>query len=905
MHFVNTYPDHPRAGEVYARLGGYYFNEGAYARAIPLLGKAAGTSPEARFQLGMSQYLSGSKAEALENFRQVSRRENRWQPPALYYSGVILFEQGQYEEAIAAFEPLAGSAQFGHEVPAYVATAYARLGKDDQLLAYARPLLQKGKNAGVKLDEMALLVADVYFKREEFAQARDMYGLYAGLRGGKLPAAGAYRYGYALYRLQDFEGAIANFKQVADRRDSTGQYASYYLGISYLNAGNLPYALAALEQAARVGPNAAVREEAAFNHAKVQLELKDSGRALSELDAFLKNYPASRFAAEARELRGEAFLLSSNYVAILSELEKQPSLSERQKAQYQQAAYQLGRVAFNAERYPVAVTHFDKSLRFTPDRDLALAARFWKAEAYSAGARYQDAIPLYIQLLGSQETSTLLGDYAERSRYGLGYAYYNTGDYPRAGTQFAAYAQNRQAPYYEDALLRLADTQLAAKRYQEAARTYDLVGSTGRSDQDVALYNKGLAMLYTDNYEGARGSFSQLLSRFPNSAYADDALLQTGLTELAAQQYGAAVRAFTQLMARHPGSPLLPETYLQRAIAQANLRQWEPALADYRSILTGYPTARQAEAALLGAQDVLTSLGRPQDFGALLADYERRNPDSQSLERLNFEAAKNLYFAEKYAEAASGFAAFLQKYPASGLRAEAGYYRGESLLKTSRPAEALAAYRQVVAAGASAYLARAAGQAAVLEAGARNFAAAVPLYRIGEATGASRREQVVARLGLMDAYFALGRADSAAYYAGQVIASGQGVGGALSRGYLMSGQLARRQGRGPAAREAFENAIRQGRDLYGAEATYYLAEMLFEEKKCTEARDKILQDLKENYSQNEQQWIDRGFLLLSDVYVCLDERFQAKALLNSIIEGADDAAIVSEARRKLAALEAR
>ena len=43
--------------------------------------------------------------------------------------------------------------------------------------------------------------------------------------------------------------------------------------------------------------------------------------------------------------------------------------------------------------------------------------------------------------------------------------------------------------------------------------------------------------------------------------------------------------------------------------------------------------------------------------------------------------------------------------------------------------------------------------------------------------------------------------------------------------------------------------------------------------------------------------------MLSDVYVCLNEAYQAKALLNTIIEGAEDKAVVEEARRKLALIK--
>ena len=53
---------------------------------------------------------------------------------------------------------------------------------------------------------------------------------------------------------------------------------------------------------------------------------------------------------------------------------------------------------------------------------------------------------------------------------------------------------------------------------------------------------------------------------------------------------------------------------------------------------------------------------------------------------------------------------------------------------------------------------------------------------------------------------------------------------------------------------------------------------------------------------NEQEWTNQAFLLIADNYIALDELFQAKATLQSIIEHATDPAVIASAQQKLAAL---
>lgn len=901
--FVNNHSEHPKANQIYADLGTYYFNQREYAKAIPYLQKSS--TEEARYKLGLAHYQTNDFDAALLAFDRIKMSSNpAYAYPASYYAGVIRFKKEAYASAVTDFRRVENASAYQNEVPGWIAHALHRQGQYDQLLAYTEPLLRQPRS-GKRLDELALLTADVYFQRGNYEKAAAYYKQNASLKSGRLPAAAAYRYGYSLFKLGDFNGAINNLKGLAAGKDTLSQYASYYLGIAYLNTENPTAALSALDQARRLNFNAGVREEAAFTHAKVQYELGNGAEAVRELDEFIRSYARSAYLNEAKELKGDALLISNNYAAIVAYLESEPALTPRQKAQYQQAAYNLATSAYNAEQYPQAVTHFDKALQYPTDPDLALASRFWKAESFSAGQQYASAIPIYNQLLASNATSQLVPTYKLKSRYALGYAYYNTKEYDKAMTSFRAYADlARSSPDkkdFEDAMIRLADTYFVGKNYDEAIKYYDQVIANGKTDRDYALYYKGLALEYTDRHQEAKATFERLTTQFPTSRYADDALFQSGVVEQNTLNYQAALRQFTRLIQEKPKSTLVPAAHVQRAIAYTNLKQYDPAIADYKIVLSTYANSKSAEAALLGIQDVLNTAGRPEEFSVILKEYERRNPGDQSLEKINYEAAKNLYFNEKYTQAVQALNEFAQRYPNSSFIPEAKYYLADSYFRTNDRANALRFYNQVIAENKTPFVARSAYRAAEIELGTQNYPRAIRNYQTLIAFAASKKDVINAWLGLMQAYHGAAQYDSSTVYAREVLNGGSVLVGAANQAQLYLGKNAMAQGDVPRAMTEFEKSAALAKDAYGAEAKYHVALLLYRDKKCKESRDKIINELREQFS--EQRWIDQGFLLLSDVYLCLNESFQARATLNSIIEGAENQEIVAEAKRKLAALD--
>jgi hypothetical protein len=102
------------------------------------------------------------------------------------------------------------------------------------------------------------------------------------------------------------------------------------------------------------------------------------------------------------------------------------------------------------------------------------------------------------------------------------------------------------------------------------------------------------------------------------------------------------------------------------------------------------------------------------------------------------------------------------------------------------------------------------------------------------------------------------------------------------------------------ARKSLEKAMTD-QGAIGAEATYSVATIEFQEQKSKEA-EKLVMTLQNNYASYDY-WVAKGFILLADVYVQSGNLFQAQHTLQSVIDnykGDDD--ILPIAKDKLAAV---
>src|SRR5690606_18083775 len=118
---------------------------------------------------------------------------------------------------------------------------------------------------------------------------------------------------------------------------------------------------------------------------------------------------------------------------------------------------------------------------------------------------------------------------------------------------------------------------------------------------------------------------------------------------------------------------------------------------------------------------------------------------------------------------------------------------------------------------------------------------------------------------------------------------------------LYLGKAAYSLGNNQEATDYFLTTLNTAKDENGAEAQYLLAEIQYKAGDYQKSIE-TLYDFNTNFSIYEF-WLGKSFLLIADNYIALDENFQARATLNSLIEKSPVPEIVSQARAKLKLLE--
>lgn len=906
-NFIESNPSSPRASTAYYDMAIFFYDEKSYTKASQYFRKVefpaltADQQNKGRFAWGYSLFNQKKLDESLEQLNFVKAQNSPYSPAASYYAGYVEYANGEYDKALEDLQRAEANPSYAAVVPYLIANVYYRQQQYDKLITYAESVRNRTNLANGR--DISMLVAEAYYFKGDFARAIDAYEKY--FEGGKEKAESPllFRAGYAYYSSGQEDKALGYLKQAAASSDSVSYYASYYLGIIYLKNGDKPLAMNAFNYARNYPADKSLTEESSFQFGKVAYDAGKTDMAITELESFLNAYPSSRHRNEVRELLAQAYVNGNNYNKAIEYIESLPSRNPAMQQAYQKAAYLKGSDLFNKEDYDQATVFFEKSLGSPVNPTYVTLAGYWCGEAYSILGRFQDAARHYQKVTGSGNAANK--ELATKARYSLGYAYYNMKDYDRALTNFREYVNltDRREANHTDALIRLADCHYVTKAYGEALDYYTRARNIGSPDNDYILLQSGTIKGIQRDYADARKQLTTLVTSYPKSQYKDDALFQRAQFEIEQGNYQQAVEGLTLLLREAPGSSFAPYAYMRRAASSFNLKDYSATVSDYSHILREYPTHPAAEESLVPLQEALNLAGRSGEFDRYLASFKRANPDSKGLESVEFETAKNLYFNQQYRQAISTLEGFLQSYPQSPRHSEARYYIAESHYRLNEPEQALAIYEDIRDDRALNYSARITARMAEIEYGQGRYDRAVSNFLRLESLAADKKDLYNAWSGLMESYFHLKQYDSVSEYANLILEKGNVNAAAQNKASLFLGKAAMEKEDYELAKDEFLNTLNTARDEYGAEAKYLLGKIFYLTKEYNQCYETLI-GLNNDFSTYEE-WVGKAFLLLADNFVAMEDDFQAKATLQSLIEHFPGEEVKEQAKAKLAQIEAR
>lgn len=898
--FVLNHSEHPKAKLIFSDLGESFYERGDYEKAVEYLTKAIDFREdnlevyEMRYKLAVAYYQLKKYPEALKEFNYVKKTVAENAIHAAYYAAVINFENEDFDLALVDLRRVESVNPYKIEVPNWIAQILYRQEKYDELLTYAEPIISAPN--GRKTDEICMLAAEVLFFRDDFEKAATYYDRFKVLRRGSVDPQVTFRHGYSLYKIDQHKKAIAVFKLIAAREDALGQQAGYYLGISALRDEDFAAAMAAFDFARKTDFDLEIKEEAAYNYIKVQVEQGNSESAIGSLQNYVTDYPNGKYLDEANELMSEILFESNDYEKAIKYIESLTRTTSNIDEAYQKLCYAQGVIDYNVEKFDSAIDYFEKSISAGINSAMIQDAKFWKAESAFASEK-AGVQTLYKDILTSG-TSTQ----KNKSLYSLGYIYYNNEQYSQAQRYFidflASSRDSESQQSREDAQLRLADCYLVQKNFSNALSSYNKAITNNRTDKDYALFQKGITLDFMGRSQEALRVYNKFDRLYENSRLYDDVLFERGAIEMEKRDYQSAISTLTNMLRKRPRSVLVPFALLKRALAYGNVENFDKAISDYKILINRFGSHETSHEALIGLRDIMNLTGRSENFADIADEYQRNNPGSTSAIAMQYDAAKNLFYTEKYELAITTLQRFITNNPSNANVVEAKHLIAESFYFTERPTNALPFYKEVIADGQSQWTAKAAIRASGIEFEARNYRDAVSDFQNVLSSSDSKRDQVAAWEGLFQSYYYLGDYENSIKYCKDAIADGGGVViGIRNKAELYIGKCQMKRRDFTQALAQFNKVIALDKDVNGAEAKYLLGEMLYETGRYEETIEEM-QDLAKDFG-DFIKWYEKAFLLIADSYVGQEDYFMAKATLNSIVENSGNLETVQLANAKL------
>lgn len=884
--FIHEYPENTNSRLAYFQLGRIYYKQKKYNNAIEWFEKTDvyflknEEIAEYYFKLGYSYYSKKQFDKASQAFRQILTTESRYKTAANYYYGHVAYSNNNYTTALESFEKLKDSETFGSLVPYYIVQIYYEQGKYDEVISYAIPKLadEKLQNA----TDVKRIVAESYYKKGNYKEALNFFDDYR--KNFPQPAReDYYQIGFCNYKLGNYASAATYFEKVVNVKDEIAQNAYYHLADCFIKSDNKQSARSSFQFASQMDFDKAIKEDALFNYAKLSYELNFQPVAVKTFNEYIKNYPGTKKADEANELLAQVYLTTKNYKDALSALEKITAKSERAKAAYQKVSYYRGIEFYNDGDKDKAISLFTKAIVTNFDDNIQALAMYWKAEAFYSQNKFEDAVKQYrIFIFNPKSVNVSLYNTAN---YGLAYSHFKQENYKEANDWFRKYTRNKaetETNKYNDALIRIADGFFMQHDNVNALSYYNDAISNNAKASDYCLFQKGMIHGIDGNMDAKASVMQQLVSKYPKSNYVDDAVYEQGSAYFALNRGKKAEEQFKTILASHKQSNYVKKAKLNIALIYYNDKQDEQALQLYKQVIKEYPSTPEAAEALVGVKNIYVNSGNPNSYFDYIKTVPFASVSSGAQDTITYEAAEQRYMRGDIENASKDFESYLNRFPSGSFITNAAFYKSECLYRLKNYDEALSGYEQIISLAKNVFTEKSLFKAAAINYFKKNFDKALEQYNRLEETADFKDNIIAAQVGQMRCNYKLGKFNSAGINAQKVLVQDKATAEQLNEAHLIYGKALLESHEYATAANEFKSLAKITNAEIGAESRFYLAYILFEQKSFKESQKKCFELI--NQTPSYDFWIAKSYILLADNYVALNDTFQAKHTLKSIID---------------------
>ena len=705
------------AAVVPGNLAQLYFAQGDYERviayAMPVVDRAGVRQrDQIHLLIGRSFFELGRYEEALPHLEFYAEGAERLAAADFYQLGYAQYRTGHYEQASANLRQLAAEdSPLGQQALDYLGNAYLQLDQRAEARPAFLAVSRMAYDARLR-EEAAYNVAKLSYELGYDQEA--LAALQAIGPDSRYHAEAQALLSRVVLKSRDYARAL----DVLDGMDApspalreTRQQVRVLRGLQLLAAGEDDEAEALLSRSLTEASDAHYKALALYwlgDLAYRRGELTEAGRRLTAFQtaaqAVTEALPPDANPATASYLLGYVNLKAERYGVALGHFQEAVAgLRQRQRLVGEDpalarmlgdAVVRAGDANFKRNDYPAALRFYDE----------AVAERY-PGHVY---ALYQKAI---IEGLRGDETEKILAletiadnyprsPFAEEALYELGVTYQGINQLNRAAQTLRRLVDERPgSPLRNEALLQLGLVSVNQGSIEPAIAYYKQVFANDPKASELRRAQDALQELYVDEL-GRPDDYFAFLETVPGLRL--DATVRDSISYASARgqyqsgRYDRAVEQYGRYLAEFPRGGYAADALRERADAYLLLEQYPEALADFEALIQRGAGGRYYAEALRKAAQIAYDAERDFDKAYRYATrlLEEDGETTAEVVLLALRAAYRAGDEEAVFALAERLAAV--EGAGEGMRAEAGFYLGRMAYDARDHDQALQAFNRVI-----------------------------------------------------------------------------------------------------------------------------------------------------------------------------------------------------------------
>jgi TolA-binding protein len=535
-------------------------------------------------------------------------------------------------------------------------------------------------------------------------------------------------------------------------------------------------------------------------------------------------------------------------------------------------------------------------------------SQYWLAEISYLRKNYSTAIEGWKKFQEIQGATSL--DEYDLSNYALGYAYFQRKekeDYTNANISFRKFLLSKNKydlKKIADANIRTADSYFMNRDFARASDYYETAIAMNLLDIDYSLFQMALCDGLSKKYDDKIIALKKIESSYPHSNY-----LSASMNEIADTYYNNlrqednAIVYYEKILKNYPNSSFTNNCYAQLGNIYYGRKEDDKAFYYYDLFVKSDSKSEAAKEILQAIKKIFEAKGNVNEMTSYFASVGSPLSGEQ-IEKATYQAAYDAYYTAKNCdEAMPKWEAYIQKFPNGKYINEAYFNDAECAYSKSLFPKALEGYQYVISKPRGIYTEVALNKTTYLLFQDKKYIEALPLFQQLQEFAETPINISAGKFGAMRCAFYLNKFDVALNESNKVLNIEKLSPQQASEAKYIKAKSLYETNRIDDALIEFKAMTKNSKNSTGAEAYYYIAKIMFAKQEYKEVEKTVTKLIGYEYSNDD--WNNKGMLLLADAYMAKGEDADAQVILETIINGNVKPEYVDEATKKLALIMAK